>query len=96
MPSRLLRAAAFIEFVSLLLLLVNLATVHWPAVASLLGPIHGCAYLFVIGSTVHDCRATTTRLLAIVPGVGGLLVIRRMRSADATGQPGRPDPQTTT
>ena len=83
MPSRLLRVAALVEFVSLFLLLVNLATVHWPAVASLFGPVHGCAYLFVIGSTVHDCRAATTRLLAIVPGVGGLLVIRRMRRAEA-------------
>ena len=79
MPSRLLRVSALVEFVSLGLLLANLATVHWPAVASLLGPIHGCAYLFVIGSTVHDCRALRIRLLAIVPGVGGLLVIRRMR-----------------
>jgi hypothetical protein len=83
MPSRLLRVAALVEFVSLCLLLANLATVHWPEAASLLGPIHGCAYLFVIGSTVHECRAASTRLLAIVPGVGGFLVIHRIRGAGA-------------
>ena len=81
MPSRLLRGAALVEFVSLGLLLVNLATVHWAAVASLLGPTHGCAYLFVIGATIRESRASSTRLLAIVPGVGGLLVIRRLRAS---------------
>jgi len=80
-PSRLLRGAALAEFVSLALLLGNLATVHWPAVASLLGPIHGCAYLFVIGATIRASAATSTRLLALVPGIGGLLVIRRLPAA---------------
>ena len=73
------------EFVSLALLLVNLATVHWAAVASLLGPTHGCAYLFVIGATIRESRATSTRLLAIVPGIGGLLVIRRLRASRIAG-----------
>src|SRR4051812_31921766 len=79
MPSRPLRIAALVEFASLALLVVNLATVHWPAVASLLGPIHGCAYLFVIGFTIRESPATSTRLLAVVPGIGGLLAIRRLR-----------------
>ena len=73
------------ELVSLALLLVNLATVHWAAVASLLGPTHGCAYLFVIGATIRESRATSTRLLAIVPGIGGLLVIRRLRASRIAG-----------
>jgi hypothetical protein len=78
MPSRLLRIAALVELVSLALLLINLATVHWPAVASLLGPIHGCAYLFVIGATIRESRDTPTRLRAVVPGIGGLLMIQRL------------------
>ncbi|MGW1102403.1 hypothetical protein [Streptomyces sp. NPDC002540] len=38
-----LRIAAVVELVSLTVLLINLATLHYPAVASLTGPIHGCA-----------------------------------------------------
>lgn len=74
-PFRLLRAAALVEPVSLVLLLANLATVHWPPVASLLGPVHGCAYLFVIGAAPDRRR----RLIALVPGVGGLLVLASLR-----------------
>jgi hypothetical protein len=85
MPSRLLRGASLVEFGSLLLLLANLATVHWPGVASLLGPVHGCAYLFVLGASVRATRDLRTRLLAAVPGIGGLLVLRRLRR-----NPGRP------
>ena len=89
-PSRPLRLAALIELVSLALLLVNLATVHVPAVASLLGPVHGCAYLVVVGATVRDSRDMRTRLLAAVPGVGGLLAVRRItgRSDSEVGTPG--------
>jgi hypothetical protein len=79
-PSRMLRVAAVVELVSLVFLLLNLATVHWAAVASLLGPTHGCAYLFVIGATVRETRALRIRLLALVPGLGGALVIRRLSS----------------
>ena len=89
MPSALLRFSALVELSSLVLLLGNLATVHWPAVASLLGPVHGCAYLFVIGATVRESPRLPTRLLAVVPGFGGLLVVRRLRrdvSMSATGR----------
>jgi hypothetical protein len=74
----LLRIAARVEFASLLVLLANLATVHLPAVAQLLGPIHGCAYLFVIGATLQTTKEVKTRLLALVPGIGGLLAERRL------------------
>lgn len=76
MPLRVLRIATAVELVSLVVLLVNLATVHLPAVASLVGPVHGCAYLFVIGATLALTRSTPARLLAAVPAVGGLLVLR--------------------
>jgi hypothetical protein len=77
-PFRLLRAAALVELISLILLLANLATVHWAPVASLLGPVHGCAYLFVIGATLRAAADRRTRLTALVPGVGGLLVLHRL------------------
>jgi len=76
---RLLPTAALAELASLILLLANLATVHWAPVASLLGPVHGCAYLIVIGATVQVTGDLRTRLAAVVPGVGGLLVMRRLR-----------------
>lgn len=83
---RVLRIAAVVEFGTLLLLLANLATVHWAPVASLLGPIHGCAYLAVIGATWPITKSRKTRLLAFLPGIGGLLV--RAKSG-ASAPPGR-------
>ena len=93
MPFRMLRIAALVELVSLVLLLANLATVHWPPVASLLGPVHGCAYLFVIGATLQATRDRRTRLTAVVPGIGGLLVLRRL---GAGGEPADARPSSST
>lgn len=84
----LLRTAAVVELASLILLLVNLATVHWAPVASLLGPVHGCAYLFVIGATVRVTGDLGARLTVAVPGVGGLLVLRRLRRRPGAGGEG--------
>ncbi|MFI7545847.1 DUF3817 domain-containing protein [Actinoplanes sp. NPDC049599] len=84
-PFRLLRASALVELLSLVLLLANLATVHLPPVASLLGPVHGCAYLFVIGATLRLTTDLRTRLTAIVPAIGGLLVLRRTGPGRAGG-----------
>lgn len=85
-PSRVLRLAAAVELASLTILLINLATLHLPPVATLLGPLHGCAYLVVIGATLRSSRDGTTRLLSAVPGLGGYLALRRLPahpSADA-------------
>jgi hypothetical protein len=82
----LLKVAARVEFVSLVVLFANLATVHWPAVASLVGPIHGCAYLFVIGAALRATRDVRTRLLSAVPGIGGLLAARRLAEQHPAGQ----------
>jgi uncharacterized protein DUF3817 len=78
MPLRPLRVVATVELASLVLLLANLATVHWPAVASLLGPTHGCAYLLVIVLTFHSTSSTRVRVTAWIPGIGGVLVLRRL------------------
>jgi hypothetical protein len=78
---RALRIAAAVEAVSLLALLVNLATVHTKAVTSLGGPVHGTAYLAVIACTWLMPASGTARWLAVIPGVGGLLALRRVRSA---------------
>jgi hypothetical protein len=79
MSRALLRAAAVVELLSLAVLLTNLATVHVPAVASLVGPIHGCAYLFVVGAAYRLTRSAGITLLAAIPVVGGVIALRRSR-----------------
>ncbi|WP_223779075.1 hypothetical protein [Streptomyces sp. 135] len=77
---RTLRFAAAAEAASLVLLLGNLFTVHAPALSALLGPLHGTAYLVVIAATwtAASAAAPGTRWRALVPGVGGLLVLGRI------------------
>ena len=84
-----LRIAATVELVSLVVLLANLATVHLPALASLLGPVHGCAYLVAIALTVNlagwRSRATA---LCLVPAVGGLLATWALGARSQAAGPG--------
>ncbi|TDV55320.1 hypothetical protein [Actinophytocola oryzae] len=76
---RLFRWVAATELVTLLVLLVNLATVHLPVITSLGGPTHGCAYLFVVVATLRSPSAPArTKVVALLPGIGGLLVARRL------------------
>ncbi|MBW5426113.1 hypothetical protein GKQ77_31915 [Streptomyces sp. BG9H] len=79
---RTLRIAAAAEAASLALLLGNLLTVHAPALSALLGPLHGTAYLVVIATTWMTPAAATpgTRWRALVPGIGGLLALRRIEA----------------
>ncbi|MFE4450617.1 DUF3817 domain-containing protein [Streptomyces sp. NPDC056796] len=89
-PLRLLRVAAHTELVSLVIMLANLATAHLRPVSSLMGPTHGCAYLFAVVATWRLAPATTTtKAIAVLPGVGGLLALRRLRSAGVTDRPGK-------
>ncbi|WP_169984603.1 DUF3817 domain-containing protein [Microbispora sp. H10836] len=78
-PHAALRAAAAVELGSLAVLLVNLATTHLPPVSSLVGPLHGCAYLFVVVAAARDAGCDPAgKALAWLPGIGGLLVLRRL------------------
>ncbi|ARQ68589.1 hypothetical protein [Streptomyces marincola] len=70
---RALRVAAAVEAGSLAALLLNLFTVHAEAVSSLLGPLHGTAYLVTV---VIAWPVRPARFRALVPGVGGLLAAR--------------------
>ncbi|MFH8289063.1 hypothetical protein [Streptomyces sp. NPDC018059] len=85
---RTLRFAAAAEAASLVLLLGNLFTVHAPALSALLGPLHGTAYLVVIAATwtAASAAAPGTRWRALVPGVGGLLVLRRVGERTAMAE----------
>ncbi|WP_346427680.1 hypothetical protein [Streptomyces sp. AcE210] len=51
MRFRPLRIAAHVELISLVVMLANLATAHLEPISSLMGPTHGCAYLFVVTAT---------------------------------------------
>jgi Domain of unknown function (DUF3817) len=71
-----LRVAAVVEASSLLVLVVNLATVHLANLASAIGPLHGTAYLVVIATSFLAPSAGRARWRALIPGVGGLLALR--------------------
>ncbi len=44
-----------------------------------MGPTHGCAYLFVVIATLRLKQApTAAKMLALIPGVGGLLALRQL------------------
>ena len=80
--SVLFRVAALVECVSLVALLVNLATAHLPVITSLGGPTHGLAYLVVVVVTLRDPAASrAAKVLSFVPGIGGLLVLRTSGAA---------------
>jgi hypothetical protein len=83
---RYLRIAGGVEAASLAVLLINLLTVHTQAIASLVGPLHGTAYLAVIAITLLTPPAASTgaRPLALVPGIGGLLVLHRIHRRPGT------------
>ncbi|QKW54048.1 DUF3817 domain-containing protein [Streptomyces buecherae] len=87
---RVLRIAAVVEAVSLVFLLVNVFTVHVGVITSLGGPTHGTAYLviIVIAWRTPPALAPGARPRALVPGIGGLLVLRRMpQEASAARRP---------
>lgn len=88
MHLRPLRIAAHVELVSLIVMLANLATAHLKPISSLMGPTHGCAYLFVVIATWRLTSATTTtKAVAVIPGIGGLLALRRLHPFGVIDQP---------
>lgn len=79
-----LRIAAHAELISLIVMLANVFTVHHKPISSLMGPTHGCAYLWVVVAT---CRlrqvAAAVKVPALVPGAGGLLALRQLDRGDS-------------
>ncbi|WP_225631177.1 hypothetical protein [Streptomyces solaniscabiei] len=84
---RTLRIAAAVEAASLIVLLVNLLTVHAEPITSLCGPLHGTAYLVAIAMTwtAPGSAASRARPLSLVPGVGAMLALRRLNGHAAEG-----------
>ncbi|WP_157252264.1 hypothetical protein [Nonomuraea typhae] len=77
----LLRIASAVEATSLVVLLVNLFTVHAKPVTAFGGPLHGISYVAVIAAAamLPAAAATGARWRAFVPGIGGLLAVRALR-----------------
>ncbi|WP_209446384.1 hypothetical protein [Streptomyces sp. MZ04] len=84
---RTLRIAAAVEAASLVVLLLNVFTVHADPITSLGGPTHGTAYLVAIAMTwaIPAAAGTSARWLALIPGIGAMLALRRL-GADARGR----------
>ena len=84
MSARFFRIVAFVELVTLIVLLGNLATFHAKPVTSLIGPTHGCAYLVIVVATWRNDRAVlAAKLTALLPGIGGFLVLRLLSQHEA-------------
>lgn len=72
-----LRVVGAIECLTLLVLLGNLLTVHRPEVSSVAGPVHGLCYtLAIVAATLVSGGRHRVWLLALIPGVGGVLAAR--------------------
>lgn len=80
---RILTALAVVELASLAVLLINLGTVHIPEVATVLGPIHGCAYLrAIVLAGMQSGWWSGPVALSLIPGIGGSLAVTALRRRD--------------
>ncbi|WP_433177622.1 hypothetical protein [Actinoallomurus sp. CA-150999] len=61
-----------------------MATADVHQIASVVGPVHGVAWLFGIFATWRDpSRTTGIAVRAVIPGIGGMLALRALGRADA-------------
>jgi hypothetical protein len=71
-----------------MVLLVNLFTTHIEAISSLVGPLHGAAYLVVITATLLSATASSgVRWRAAIPAIGGLLALWQLRDRSRANHP---------
>lgn len=76
-PRRILQIVGAVELATLVLMLLNLATVHVREVSQILGPVHGLAYTAtVIAAVLVHGGVHRVWLRALIPGIGGLLASR--------------------
>jgi hypothetical protein len=76
-----------VETLTLVVLITNRLTVHAEPVTSVVGPLHGFAYLAVIATGLLAPLPRRSRLLTLVPAIGGLLALRGAGGADADVPP---------
>ncbi|WP_370935090.1 hypothetical protein [Amycolatopsis sp. cg13] len=76
-PRRILDIIGAVELATLALMLGNIVTVHQREVSQVLGPVHGLAYTAtVIAAVLLMGGRHRIWLLALIPGIGGLLAAR--------------------
>jgi hypothetical protein len=85
-PRRALHVLGTAELTTLVLLLLNLVTVHHRAISGVLGPVHGLAYTTtIIAAMLLANGRSQVWLRALVPGIGGLLAARAVGSPRGAG-----------
>ncbi|AMY20687.1 MULTISPECIES: ATP-binding cassette domain-containing protein [Nocardiaceae] len=84
-----MRVVSSLELFSLLTIVVNRVTVHYPAITATGGPIHGLLYVATIVLALLLPFPRSAKWLAVIPGVGGILALWRARyiGAVADAQP---------
>lgn len=70
-----LRVASTLELLSLTVILANRFSTHLPAITSTGGPIHGVLYISTIALALTLPLPRSSKWLAVIPGVGGLLAL---------------------
>lgn len=90
---RWLRLMSLVEVATLLILVVNLVTLHHAQVAAGVGPLHGFAYLATIATSFLLPLPRSIRAWTFLPGVGGILAVWRARrhGAASSGAAGEQD-----
>ncbi|MEV5123709.1 hypothetical protein AB0K49_13150 [Streptomyces decoyicus] len=75
-----MRITADVEAAAFAVLLGNLLTTRTQAITTLVGPLHGMAYLVVLAaaSVASSAASTGARWRAAIPEAGGLLASRRI------------------
>jgi hypothetical protein len=77
---RVLEGLSLAELASIAVLLTNLWTAHLDGLAAALGPIHGVLYLaVVVTALLGRGLLLRTRLLALIPVLGGVLTLLNVR-----------------
>lgn len=66
-----------LETGTLAILLINLAAIHDPTTARLIGPVHGAVYLVLVMTMLFapDLR-WQLRVLGLIPVLGGIAAVR--------------------
>jgi hypothetical protein len=77
---RVLEALSLAELASIAVLLTNLWTARLDGLAAALGPVHGALYLaVVVTALLGRGLLLRTRLLALIPVLGGVLTLVNVR-----------------
>jgi ABC-type uncharacterized transport system permease subunit len=74
------------ELVSVAILFGNLFTVHYRPITAVIGPVHGAIYLaVVVTGLLGRGLDPLTRFLSVLPIVGGVLAVWRLRRRSPEG-----------